>query len=137
MDVLKNYPHAYHREAWQGEPREGEFADGNWLIPHGEGDGSSRSVRMYKPSYPLPYKDIKTFFELNPSCCFVTQDYQSKYHDGGNSITDWDRIAGKKSAIVVVMWLLRYVDNDGALRTEVLERYQAMDNCGNFVDEEY
>lgn len=92
---------------------------------------------MYKPSYPLPYKDIKTFFELNPSCCFVTQDYQSKYHDGGNSITDWDRIAGKKSAIVVVMWLLRYVDNDGALRTEVLERYQAMDNCGNFVDEEY
>lgn len=132
-DILKNYPQVTQRQSKRNS--QGEVAEGDWFIPPGEGDEAWKSVRMHKPSYPIPYKDIKEFFELNPNCCFVTKSYRSKYSEGGDRVTDDDRKSGRKSSIVVVMWSLRYKDNDGNQQTEILERYQAIDNCSNFAPE--
>ena len=134
--VLNDYPKVFHREKWQGKASSGELSDGQWIIPPGKGDESWKSQIMSRPSYPIYYKNVQEFFELNPNCCIVTQSYRSIYHDGGGLVSSWERLTGRESAIVVVMWLLRYIDIKGASQTEVLERYEAMDNCGNFVDED-
>ena len=134
--VLNDYPKVFHREKWQGKASSWELSDGQWIIPPGKGDESWKSQIMSRPSYPIYYKNVQEFFELNPNCCIVTQSYQSIYHDGGGLVSSWERLTGRESAIVVVMWLLRYIDIKGASQTKVLERYEAMDNCGKFVAED-
>lgn len=132
--VLNEYPRAFTPE-WPGGSSEGTLSDGQWFKPTKKvGDGDIQI--MYKPSQPIPYRDMKEFFELNPSCCYVTQNYHPAYGEGGGLVSSWDRLTGEKSAIAVVTWKLRYIDNDGILQTEEAhESYRWMDNCGNYVEE--
>ena len=133
VTTIIKYPKITYRKAWQGEPGEGKFADGEWWLPFGKADGGGQ--KMKKPSTPIYYKNVKEFFTFNPSCCFVTQRYNSIYNIGGDDVSFWDRRTGRKTAIVVVLWLLRYTDEDGMPQTKALERFQAVDNCGNFVND--
>lgn len=130
-EILKNYPQVTHRKT---EPMsEGEFVDGEWWLSSGEANGSGQ--RMKKPSYSVPYKDLKEFFLFNPNCCHLTQKYKPKQGEYWKGVNDWDRFIGKTATIVVVKWNLRYVDSKGVLEAKEYEWGLAEDNCGNFVEE--
>ena len=131
--VMNDFPQVFHRETWQGKPHEGEFADGDWWLPSGKADGGG--VQMEMPSYPLPFKDTKDFFLLNPNCCHLTQNYRPEIGELWDSVSDWDRLTGKKATIVVVKWRLRYMGSNGVLQVKDYERGLAQDNCGNLVHE--
>lgn len=116
-DILANYP---------------KVVEGQWSIPPGESDGSTNWEKKFLPARPIPYLDMDEFFSLNPDCCYVTQHYQSIYVSEGGDVGGCGWFGGK-SAVVVVHYLFRYQDEKGEMRTELLEHYPAMNNCGKFI----
>ena len=81
------------------------------------------------PENPIPYHDMNEFFLLNPNCCQVTTNYKSIGGEG-ISVSCWSRLMGFESSIVGVRYFLRYLDDEGAVQTKLIEIFPTISNCG-------
>jgi hypothetical protein len=78
-----------------------------------------------KPEFPIHYKNINEFFELNPDCCQVTSEARKGYVPSFE-----ERILGAKCGFVRLVYIVRYRSNDDVEKSKKVTDYIAISNCG-------
>ncbi len=108
----------------------------NGQVPRGESDNSFESENIKFPLYPISYRDISEFLELNPNCCHVTLKHKSKNYEGSAyEIGFCEFISGQKTSIVVVHYIFKYKDSTGKVNSKTADWFSGMNNCGQLKQE--
>lgn len=79
-----------------------------------------------RPMSPIPYRDLKEFYVLNPSCCDIVANDPEGY-----SVDFWGRVCGTKSVLVRVRYVVRYTDDDRKVQLQPVEFHVVVSNCGD------
>ncbi|WP_132260554.1 hypothetical protein [Paucimonas lemoignei] len=84
------------------------------------------------PENPIPYRDEKEFFSINPGCCEVVK--VARDTEGLINLPFLDRLFGFKSDFVVVRYFLRYRDVDGTEQKKLIQTAPVISSCGKTGD---
>ncbi|MDN2701265.1 hypothetical protein O0881_04545 [Janthinobacterium sp. SUN100] len=90
-------------------------------------NASPLSTEMAGENYPVPYKNISEFKDLNKNCCRVTQQ-PSDIEDARATL--FDRAMGTKSSFVEIRYFILYIDSTGKRKMLQRETMYAITNCG-------
>lgn len=86
-----------------------------------------RAIQWERPEKAIPYESVEEFFAVNPDCCEVTLQQHPKQ---GGTVPLLERLSGDTAANVRVRYQVRYLDENEQLKTEYVESYWAVSNCG-------
>lgn len=91
--------------------------------------GERKKIRTNRPpKFPIPYRDIKEFFDLNPGCCKVVMQGT---HDGEFAgVNFFDKLFGRTSCLVEMSFVVRYRDESGVVHSHLVKTIPAISNCG-------
>jgi hypothetical protein len=87
---------------------------------------NKKNIYWVVPERPLSYGSVKEFLEINPSCCEVSHVDDNNYI---SSVFIY-RAMGKLSALVNIVYKVRYYDGNGYLVEKNREEVVAITNCG-------
>jgi hypothetical protein len=79
-----------------------------------------------RPKTFIPYTSQNEFMALNPDCCAVETSTPNV-----RKIRIMDRVSGRIAAYVRVRYRVRYVDESGTAREQIVEPYYAITTCGH------